>query len=64
MVLNGGENTFSLKDEMEGRMWRGNHSRSQGEALLDTGMQAGTDNSSDSKKLKEIPGDQKVSLGQ
>lgn len=64
MVLNGGENTFSLKDEMEGRVGRGNHSRSQGEALLDIGMQARTDNSSDGKKLKEIPGDQKVSLGQ
>lgn len=45
VVLNGGENTFSSKREMEARVGRGNHSRSQGEALLDTGMQAGTDDS-------------------
>lgn len=63
MVLNGDENTFSSKDKMEGRVRRGNHSRNQEETLLDTGMQAGTDNSSDGKKLKEIPGDQKVRLG-
>lgn len=64
MVLNGGENTFSSKDELEGWVGRGNHSRTQEQALLDIGVQAGIDNSWDGKKLKEIPGDQKVSLGQ
>lgn len=49
---------------MEARVRRGNHSRSEGEALLDTGMQAGSDSSWDGKTLKGIPGDQKVSLGQ
>lgn len=63
MVLNGGENAFSSKGEMEGKVGRRNDRCSQGDPL-DTGMQAGTDNSWDGKKLEEIPGGQKVSLGQ